>query len=776
MFKENIDLLLKSCITYYNYIKSEGKSKSRIGITKIAVRKDYIDSLYLYLDSPLYSPDDVTFVYISGKTVLPVKPSEYRIFGYDDKKKILGIKPTSKESIFFKVNKNYIFIESDLSFIVKRYLDFYSDPETVITIEEPIRAKLDISDLYFSQSLSDEQKKAVFTALLKPISYIWGAPGTGKTSKVLADCLMNYIRQDMTTLILAPTNNALDQSLRGILDTIKNNGIPTTCVRRYGIPTQSFRSEYPEVCDSSILLKKINETENSIQTIEQLIDKRESIRSETASLYKFLESFSDAYTAYSDLLGKYEKYKKEYSETEKESDEFNLKLAKEYAKMCSVKSTYNDYLKEYNSVSVKFSMFFSKTKRQRYNGTLDNIKNELSTVSEKYSELQAEKSEIDSKLKFFQKKCEDVNREKIFSESNLKKIIIDKYSNVPFELITALIDEDIKQLYIKEQDLIQNRNLEEEKIVLEEKLAELFRQKESEDENVHIYALTVDSFVSRKNDFKNVNHVFLDEAAYCPLPKCGPLFFGVPITFLGDHMQLPPICEATQTFIDNNKEVVLWEFSSLYFCKMFSSIVDISDFYHFNMSLKTSKDTVVFPDKECSVLSRSFRFGNNLASILAHNIYSNEFIGCSENTELLYIDYKSDLQCNQNENAVEAELISEYLKYNNLSDFAILTPYRSQRKLLRRLIPNYSENIMTIHASQGREFDTVIISPVRLSIMTNSKILSGKQTINTAISRAKKRIILVCNSDYWKSKEDQLIAQVLEASTPVNIIPTRIDE
>ena len=73
--------------------------------------------------------------------------------------------------------------------------------------------------------------------------------------------------------------------------------------------------------------------------------------------------------------------------------------------------------------------------------------------------------------------------------------------------------------------------------------------------------------------------------------------------------------------------------------------------------------------------------------------------------------------------------------------------------------------VHTIHNSQGMEWDYVILSVVDTTDkwFTNSRspISNGKNIINTAVSRAKKFLIIVCDADYWKSQQDQLLGKLL---------------
>ena len=70
---------------------------------------------------------------------------------------------------------------------------------------------------------------------------------------------------------------------------------------------------------------------------------------------------------------------------------------------------------------------------------------------------------------------------------------------------------------------------------------------------------------------------------------------------------------------------------------------------------------------------------------------------------------------------------------------------------------------MTVHASQGREWDTVFLSIVDTSDMyfTNSKWTGGLQIINTAVSRAKRRLIIACDKQFWTQQRGQLIRELV---------------
>ena len=114
--------------------------------------------------------------------------------------------------------------------------------------------------------------------------------------------------------------------------------------------------------------------------------------------------------------------------------------------------------------------------------------------------------------------------------------------------------------------------------------------------------------------------------------------------------------------------------------------------------------------------------------------------------------------------------------YPNIDkDYCILTPYTDQVSLLQRNLQRarQEERISTIHKSQGREWNTVILSVVDGSTIplwftdSNHGISQGLYVLNTAISRAKKKLIIVYDANFWRSKQDaenQLICNLINIS------------
>lgn len=127
-------------------------------------------------------------------------------------------------------------------------------------------------------------------------------------------------------------------------------------------------------------------------------------------------------------------------------------------------------------------------------------------------------------------------------------------------------------------------------------------------------------------------------------------------------------------------------------------------------------------------------------------------------------------------NEAEAKAVSEVAhRLGKNEDYVILTPYNDQKNCIINTDRSLKDSVLTIHKSQGREWDTVIVSvcdgranpPSSPPRFTSSGIIEGEhaglKVINTALSRAKRRLVLVCDADWWAEQENELIGDIVRS-------------
>lgn len=304
----------------------------------------------------------------------------------------------------------------------------------------------------------------------------------------------------------------------------------------------------------------------------------------------------------------------------------------------------------------------------------------------------------------------------------------------------------------------------------ENEIASLFKPQTLKErlQDCLVVGVTLDSFVKRYNQLCDLDfaHIFLDECAFSPLIKLiAPLTLNLPITLLGDHKQLMPICLMSENLIyEKHHCVCVWNLNTLFLEALFQT--------HNTLYQRHNYDDIEFNAISHYKLTTTHRYGNNLAQVLNKHVYNNGLCGVGMPTEIYYVNstkfgqsYTYNKQNPSNENIGEANAII-LLTRTLMDNYAVLTPFRDQQKLLIKKGIN-KNNVFTIHKSQGKEFDTIVLSPVKYSKnMTDSNNRSALFALNVAVSRLKKRLIIVCDYSFWINRQTQFIAALLNHAKP----------
>lgn len=604
---------------YLQYLADNGLGVERIAVKSITpIDKD--ECVYMLKTEKKVFDDCGLEFSVNGKIL---SASACHVVQNNKKLKLLTIQAHEKfKDEFETLEKDNIFVIADLKFLVSRVANWYekfggniSIPENKPSIPEP-------QSYGVSTEPSDCQKKAIKTIFSQPMSYIWGAPGTGKTGFVLANCILNYLKYQNSGIILlaAPTNAALEQTLFRLLPILSQNNIDLKGVVRLGNPSARFMQEYPDLCEDPKLAYEVDSAAEELQTLvryEQAMKKIQTLKDEK-------------YT--SELKKSCELLKKIYPHFDYDNPDEAIKNAKKK---------------------------LEKLKKKTFSAR---VENELSVV-----------------------------------------------------------------------------------------------------------ACTVDAYIGRHlntvlpKTARGLAHIFLDEACYCCLAKALTFFScKCPITFLGDHMQLPPVCEMPDDELcaSDKHEAVIWAQSAIYAENVFYE--DIEQMYEEYMrNIPPNFDYMQKAD-----LNYTHRFGSGLTEVLERHVYQNHFMSAVfSETEIICVDTAGNYAAQNRENTAEVKAVKAYVDKYKPSDYVILTPYRNQAK---KLSEKLGTNVMTVHKSQGQEWDTVILSvtDTKNKYFTDSlnPVSKGLQLLNTAVSRAKNTLVIVCDAQYWKNLEGQLIKDLIGIS------------
>ena len=552
-----------------------------------------------------------------------------------------------------RLTKENIIFGFDLIFLVERLEHFYKEETDYLNLHVDRLAQFEEEDILIADYVSEKQSAIIKDILLgeKPVSYVWGAAGTGKTKVVLAHVALNYLRKGIPMLIVAPTNIAIETAISAVIELAKEFNVDYGGVKRYGMPSQMFALKYPTAC------------------------------------------------------GEYEKFL----------------------------------------------------------GILQSLEEELKV-------LEDEQREETLKIWEYQKEKESLEKDPIFKYSIFRGT---NRANAKKERIVK-IEERIKET---ENSI---RKIEERITSLRGEHKYTIAQYT---DNTTIFGCTVDYYIASPDKFVP-KHVLIDEAAYCSLIRGVTLLQQrCPITMFGDHMQLQPICEMSaseilrnrdqefqNTLVSNEiitdvgeiKEACVWDMSILYLWDLYAKTK--------SRLINTYKNEE-FPERiDGYFLTETYRYSKELAEVLDAYVYQKGLIGVGDaSTNIKYILVNGTTTSNRNDKEVDAVelLISRYETFQNVG---VLCPYRNQQQAIERRV-GWKFPVFTVHKAQGQEYDTVILSVTddRHShcMLTNSKMTSGLTCLNTAVSRAKKELIIVCHPA-WLEYEVQLIYGLIKNGTELH--------
>ncbi len=789
------ELCIKSSQKYYDYLLRNNKG---LDVIKVRGIKRYSDDQFIFrLEKKIY---DVDYIYIKFRDK-DVDFRYYKFMEYDRESDQLIVSANSKFlNILNNANKDDIdnlYIISDLKYLVKRVEDWYKANGMLLKYERnPSECSIDPKLL--SSNISDEQINALNTIFSTGISYIWGAPGTGKTRNVLARALLNYIKNDCKVLVVAPTNNALEQSLYGIIDVISGENIPKDKILRLGTPSLEFAQKNPECCIEQGVAKRIKELEKTIEQYKEKLEAMQAMVNYTLlknNLIPAIQELKEMYNEYDNTLERYKIVSMEQAKYEQnlKYEEESRKREEERAKREEEKEHEGESLKE------KFMFFFKRRAKKEQDedssdtifefssNTEDDKQKILNDYAEKLDKFDKDIRNITYRITEKRQSIENIVKN--YSEDKIQQVLNDRDKtekenlDKTLESINALAKEEEAPYIDKIRFLSENDTPENLMDGYKKAQVELGMMKNNtvgnRISNARIIAATIDCYISNfafssstttaYETAVDIKHVFLDEAAYCCMIKACTLFAAkCPITLLGDHMQLPPVCEMNDTTLKNaeeNKEIVLWSQSAIAIETMFFDNIDtIYDAYINNLP-------ITFNYMQKADLTKTFRFGDALSGVLDRYVYKNGFSSSGDKKTQIILYH---VQCNYKDsirnNIAEATAIANMISCNKyqIENFAILTPYKKQVSSLKKYIlkPSDKQQVLTVHASQGKEWDTVILSVVDTAKKwftdSGNAESNGLKVINTAVSRAKKRLIIVCDANYWINEKEQLIGSLID--------------
>lgn len=779
---------------FYRWLGQQpGGGEQQVQVRRINRVGNSREVFKLILDRRLHGLEFIQFKYLSNGPIGEKYDAKHiKIEEYDaDSHSLIVIPDADRRLLFERGNPQDWLVISDMKFLVRRVQEWYEVRGGSIKFPTAPPKLIPEWRDSIAGSPSPEQMSALEVVLGSPVSYIWGAPGTGKTRYVLANAILCYLKAGKKVGVFAPTNLALEQVLRGVIEMLDIAEIPRDRILRLGIPTHDFASTFPEVCEVRGISTRIQNIEKQIKTKVRILanqiaqQKQRQLRKALEFEIEFAQNLARVEAEGEELQVLIAEEKRAMKTLEVLVNEQKV-IVEHLAKMeQQLAGIWHRVSKWWVGKSRKTSLELSFEDRIAAKAALDErIKIQVGVSQKQKGEVELQRQNLDQADRTNELVTQV--RQVILGDSEAERIL-DSFSSGNFKSIFSRLaelfsarekDQMISDSLALEYDDEQRLALMEQIRVLEVNLDQLRKfETETRIKDAPIVAATLDTFVHRfLEDELDVDHIFLDEAAYSSVVKTMTLFRrGIPVTMLGDHMQLPPVCEMSLNEMRKEprfQDIFLWAQSGI-------SIEDLFSYSKVDAMVSYAKQSdPCFNTIKKYDLKRTFRFGPQLAEVLDARVYRNGFGSESKSgdTEIYYLDapLKRPRFGNGNwGNIDEAELIQEFVLRNFIpSDkLAILAPYNTQVEKLVELLPKFhlNDQILTVHRSQGREWETLILSVADTDNMflMNSNNREGIKLLNTAVSRAKRKLILVCDRQFWIGRNGQLVKELLEVARPI---------
>uniref|UniRef100_A0A1J3JLJ2 DNA replication ATP-dependent helicase/nuclease n=1 Tax=Noccaea caerulescens TaxID=107243 RepID=A0A1J3JLJ2_NOCCA len=243
----------------------------------------------------------------------------------------------------------------------------------------------------------------------------------------------------------------------------------------------------------------------------------------------------------------------------------------------------------------------------------------------------------------------------------------------------------------------------------------------------------------------------IDEAGQIALPvSVGPLLFASTFVLVGDHYQLPPLVQSTEAR-ENGMGISLFRRLSEAHPQAISVL---QNQYRMCRGIMELSNALIYGDRLCCGSAEVANATLKLSTSSSDSSWLKKVLEPTRTVVFINTDMLRAFEArdqNAINNPVEASIVAEIVEelVNNGvdgKDIGIITPYNSQASLIQHAIPTTSVEIHTIDKYQGRDKDCILVSFVRSREKPRSSassLLGDWHRINVALTRAKKKLILV---------------------------------
>jgi superfamily I DNA and/or RNA helicase len=382
----------------------------------------------------------------------------------------------------------------------------------------------------------------------------------------------------------------------------------------------------------------------------------------------------------------------------------------------------------------------------------------------------------------------------LIAEGNLTKNdlveLVFQNNNYPEEVKEVLISNNLK--FIDSLILLDNEKVVELPKILEDWINNISNELETlvlplmYNSIDVVFATCIGVRIDRELSQYNVvfDTVIIDEAGKANLSESiAAISMAKKVILVGDQKQLPPYIDGSLLDPSEKHSFPNSKFGAKYIEEDIQHALKTS-FFEF---LVNRIEGNIFPKSNIEMLNYQHRMHPHIGEFISEAFYDGE-LKMGEKTsdnilpmpspfdkQIVFIDtssadnpFETKLEVSVR-NDTEAQCISQLVVPNLMNngltskDFAIVAPYKSQVSNIKNHLSDSARydqiEVSTLDSFQGMEFDVIVFSFTRSAYNTKVGFLDDARRLNVAFSRAKKKLILIGNSETLtdkKSHYDQL--------------------
>lgn len=563
---------------------------------------------------------------------------------------------------------------------------------TMKTFREP--------ELIYPFGGNSSQFKAVKNAMMSQISVIQGPPGTGKTQTIL-NIIANLLVQDKTVLVVSNNNSATANVQEKLSSLQYGMGFllaPLGKSDNKNLFIENQTGKYPDLADWQINKEIQGNIRRHIGVISRELNDVFMKQERLANTRQELDSLEVEMKHFKQYCEETRLEKRKTKTTHHQRSKRLLKTWQE----CYEYSLHNRKVSLWFKIKNRSILGFSDWKLYRKN--LSAVVTEFQRLfyETKQAELEKEIAHLSDSLKGSDKKMEDL-----------------KYKSLAF-------------LQAKLFERYGNRN---DRVVFSP--SDLWKKPNSVMKEYPVILSTTFSSRSSLGTDAMFDYVIMDEASQVDL-AAGALALSCArnAVIVGDLKQLPNVVTEEM----KNKTEAIFQASRL------------PEGYAYSGNSFLKSICSVISDAPQTLLKEHYRCHPKIIGFCNQKFYNNELIVMTEDhgeKDALMVyrtakgNHKREL-FNQRQIDVLLKEALPKMSEKGSDDIGIIAPYNEQVNMIRHTLNSSEIDVATVHKFQGREKDTIILTPVDDVVNDFS---DDPYLLNVAISRAKKRLCLVVSGN-----------------------------